>query len=97
MSMTTITEALNQTFGDHVGGIIFSFLSHPTADIIRLEFENLRIVRQTRSDIGDCEACDCCAKPWGECWCWCSHCHSEYSVCRATCWEEGFREVTLSD
>ena len=89
MSMTTITEALNHTFDKHVGGIIFSFLSHPTADLIQAELEKLRIVRQTRSEIGDYENCDCCNKPWGDCQCWCSHCHREYKDCFGTCWEEG--------
>ena len=43
MNATTIIKALNQTFDEHVGGIIFSFLSHPTSDIIRAHFEYCKI------------------------------------------------------
>ena len=36
--MTTIIETIKYAFNDHVGGIVISFMSHPTADLMKAYF-----------------------------------------------------------
>ena len=30
-------------------------------------------------------SCDCCAKVWRDCQCWCSNCGDEHKCCKASC------------
>jgi hypothetical protein len=31
------------------------------------------------------ERCDCCARSWEDCSCWCSRCGDRYNLCRYSC------------
>ena len=64
---------------------ILFFISHPVADIFRVELEIAYL--RLRDDIEVDEHCDCCACLWSECHCLCSNCHDSYSVCRYGCYD----------
>ena len=64
---------------------IFFFISHPVADIFRVELEiaYLRLRVNEELDI----SCDCCGKLWSLCRCLCSICHDDYRSCRYGCYD----------
>ena len=40
--------------------------------------------------------CDCCAKPWRDCQCWCVDCWIEYSKCRGECGNENVTNPSIA-
>ena len=62
-------------------------------DFVTWFFRSQRRLEEDEDDGGDTSDfsdsysafCDCCAKEWEECQCWCSGCGAEYSVRRLQC------------
>ena len=62
---------------------IFFFISHPVADIFKIEFEYAAEVMRTNCELNI--RCNCCANFWSECRCVCSNCFCNYRDCRDNC------------
>ena len=82
---------------------IMLFISHPVADIFKLELEaaekQIKLDRESRHVmIKQLETeyylnhpniyCDCCANLWNDCYCVCSNCHGNYRDCCYHCYNE---------
>ena len=65
-----------------INNILF-FISHPVADIFKIELEYAAEVMQANSELDI--RCDCCANLWSECHCVCSNCYGNYSECHYNC------------
>ena len=81
---------------------IMFFLSHPVADIFKIELEEahkrMKEENETRNTMitqleterqltGIGERCDCCMSLLTECICMCSNCYGNYSICRYSCYD----------
>ena len=81
---------------------IMFFLSHPVADIFKIELEEAHqafLTREFTSMLREQEQlyCDCCANLWSECHCMCSHCHGNYRECRYNCYDDQYDEEHEED
>ena len=69
---------------------IMLFMSHPVADIFKeayIQYFKEREEEQDEEELDDEELenyCDCCARVWDDCECWCQ-CGNEYKFCRYSC------------
>ena len=64
---------------------IMLFISHPVADIFKIELEFAYDKMKADGELD--KRCDCCVKLWTECYCVCSNCHGHYSDCRYGCYD----------
>ena len=87
---------------EHIINKIMLYISHPLADLFK-QSEAYKDYNQECSWLsGEPQSfsdyyfllysinnnCDCCAKPWRDCQCWCCDCWKEYPTCRRSCGNE---------
>ena len=72
---------------------IIKFMSHPVADLVKHQVEDFQSYEFCDKSFADFyfeqysldHDCDCCAKSWRDCQCWCGYCWAEYKCCKMSC------------